>query len=119
MNNHNQDLESIFGKRARHSEYSRGEKVRYRWVHGQQKVGEIIEIVAAGHNSVVGRPPLPMQYAVVPVGATEGFPDMIGEADIVEVVDEEADTAVLVHCVYCGRTHAAEAVEWCKNKYGK
>jgi hypothetical protein len=35
----------------------------------------------------------------------------------IEGIDEQNDTAVLVHCPYCHTTHTAERIEWCKNRY--
>jgi hypothetical protein len=48
-----------------------------------------------------------------------GF-DCIYQNDILGLVEEdEPEEATLVLCPHCHRTHAAEGVEWCRNRYGK
>jgi hypothetical protein len=103
--NPDQQLEELFGPRARHSEYAVGQRVRYR-SDGRILTDEIDWITPADKTH-------PLEYWI-------GL-NCLYQTDIIEAVDEEdeADTAILVHCPYCRTTHSPEAVQWCRNKYGK
>jgi hypothetical protein len=102
-----QDFSAIFGPCAKHSEYAVGQWIKYCSPEGRIKTGEIDWITPASADH-------PLEYWL------NGF-DVAYQTDILGVVEDEEleDTITLVLCPYCHRTHAAEGVEWCRQRYGK
>jgi hypothetical protein len=101
MNEYDQDLSAIFGPKARHSEYVVGQVVRYK-AEGRIKTGEISWITPADDTH-------PLEYWI-------GL-ECLYSTDLIEAIEEEEpDTASLVLCPHCGRTHDALGVEWCRQK---
>jgi hypothetical protein len=100
-----QHLEEIFGPCARHSEYNVGQLIKFRTETGRILIDEIDWITPADAFH-------PLEYWV-------GL-RCLYQTDIIEAVEEdEPDTAILVLCPYCKRTHDPRGVEWCKQRYGK
>lgn len=98
-----EELEVLYDPLTRHAEYQRGQTVIYR-TDGRRKIGEIMWITAP-------TPDHPTEYWI------DGL-TCIYQNDI-EGIDEQSDTAILTHCPYCHTTHAAEGIEWCRQRYRK
>lgn len=75
------DLEEDWGPAARHSEYHRGDSIRYR-VGFRTYTGIIIWVAAQGPSRVEGRDRLPLRYIVERSGWS-GFPDVVYSGDII------------------------------------
>jgi hypothetical protein len=98
---HEQDCASIFGERARHSEFSIGQVVRS-LCDDRVQTGEITWITPAQADH-------PLEYWIGLNCLYQG--DILGLLD-----DDEGDEPVLVLCPYCRRTHSPEAIEWCRKR---
>jgi hypothetical protein len=99
-----QDLSAIFGPCAKFSEYAIGQVVRY-VCNGLIRIGTITWTTPPDEQH-------PLEYWV-------GL-DCLYQTDILQTIDnEEPDTALLTLCPYCGRTHAKEGADWCRNKQRK
>jgi hypothetical protein len=94
------NLENDWGPAATHSEYKRGNTLKYR-VGNETYTGVIVWVVAQGESRVIGHDPLPMHYIVERSGWT-GFPDIVWPGDI---LSSEGDEVVLVFCPYCQGHH--------------
>jgi hypothetical protein len=73
-------LTELWGPAALHSEYRRGDQVRYT-VGLATYTGTIVWIVAAGPSQIEGHPDQPLKYVIEREGWT-GFPDVVYSSDI-------------------------------------
>src|SRR6266852_2354827 len=109
MTDFNRQLEEAWGPAATHSEYTRGDIIRYN-DNGVTQQGTIIWITAAGAEPVQGEDPLPLRYIVEPA-QRGGFPDVVYQSDILS--SEASQEPVLIRCPYCPNYHSEGNVEYC------
>jgi hypothetical protein len=75
------NLEDDWGPAAQHSEYKRGDRLRYR-ADGSTWRGTIVWVTGPSESRVEGRDPLPMRYIVEREGWHDSFPDVVYSKDI-------------------------------------
>lgn len=82
MTDYENKMAEQWGPLAQFSEYPRGADVKYRGADGQECVGTIIWIVAAGEPSVRSGKPFPLTYIIEREGAGNSFPDIVYQSQI-------------------------------------
>ncbi len=80
MTGFDEQLTDLYGPLAKHSEYRRGDQVRYR-IGAERYSGTILWVIAPGPSMIEGRGPQPLRY-VVERANWEAIPDVIWSSDI-------------------------------------
>ncbi len=109
MTDLDRNLAELWGDLASHSEYRRGDQVRYT-VGLATYTGSIIWIAAAGPSMIEGHPDQPLKYVIEREGWT-GFPDIAISSDIEGL--SGGQEPVLVRCPYCLAYHSEQHIDRC------
>src|SRR5579863_4416363 len=81
MTTYEERMAEQWGELAQFSEYRRGDTIAYQ-LDGQEHIGDILWIVAAGEVSIRSGNPMPTMYIVERTDANDSIPDVIYQNDI-------------------------------------
>jgi hypothetical protein len=81
MTDLDKNLAETWGPAAQHSEYKRGDDIRYRVPSGETYEGTVIWVTGPSDSHIEGRAGLALRYVVIRRGWS-GFPDIVYSGDI-------------------------------------